>query len=191
MYKLSINGVNIGSHYFEGTYYTPNTNLFIGGLSSAQSYQIKLEPIDGMYQAYAPTYVAFNGNNWTNDDAFNPGWPMVYDIDGFQIYADQISWIPPKANNSPLISIRDRGDEYEFAMSEWDIEFKKFSIGFTHCLLFADNEFIGIIGNGTPSSYQIKKSYLKDRTLVGKTITLIAYDTPVMPGATFSFKFSG
>ena len=191
MYKLSINGVNIGSHLFEGTYYTPNTNFYIGGLSTDRSYQIKLEPIDAMYQAYAPTYVAFSGNNWTNDDSFNPGWPLVYEIEGYKIYADQSSWIPPKANKDPIISISDRGSDYVFNLIEWDIEFKKFSIGYTHCLVFADDQLIGIMGNGTPNYYPLDKSWLNGGTLVGKTITLIAYDSPVMPGATYSFKFNG
>ena len=190
MYKLSINGVNVGSHLFEGTYYTPNTNLYIGGLSSDRSYQIKLEPIDAMYQAYTPSYISFSGNDWTNDDAFNPGWPMVYEIEGYQIYADQSSWIPPKANKDPIISISDRGSEYVFNLIEWDIEFKKFSIGYTHCLIFVDDQLIGIMGNGTPNYYPLDKSWITGGTLVGKTITLIAYDSPVMPGAAYSFKFS-
>ena len=191
MYKLSINGVNVGSHYFEGTYYVLNNNFFIGGLATDKSYQIKLEPIDGVYQSYTPSYLSFSGNDWNNDNGFNPGWPLVYEIEGFKIYADQINWFPPKSNNDPVIQINDRGNQYEFILEEWDIEFKKFAIGVTHYLLFVDTDLIGMIGNGTPGYYSFDKSLIGNQTLNGKTLTLIAYDTPVFPGATFSFKYDG
>ena len=57
IYKLSINGVNFGSHFYNGTYYTTNNNIFIGGINESASYEIKLEPVDSMYQTYPPIYL--------------------------------------------------------------------------------------------------------------------------------------
>jgi len=185
IYKLSINGVNFGSHFYDGTYYTTNNNIFIGGINESASYEIKLEPVDAMYQTYPPVYLRFNGSDWTTDDSFNPGWPLVNEVGGFKIYADQNNWKPPQSTSIPKISIGDQGSSYGFTLLEWDI-----TRNYTHSLLFADNELIGILGNIPPQFIQIEKSLLADQTLNGKTITLIAFDSPVMPGASYVFEYS-
>jgi len=185
IYKLSINGVNFGSHFYNGTYYTTNNNIFIGGINESASYEIKLEPVDAMYQTYPPVYLRFNGSDWTTDDSFNPGWPLVNEVGGFKIYADQNNWKPPQSTSIPKISIGDQGSSYGFTLLEWDI-----TRNYTHSLLFADNELIGILGNIPPQFIQIEKSLLADQTLNGKTITLIAFDSPVMPGASYVFEYS-
>ena len=185
IYKLSINGVNFGSHFYNGTYYTTNNNIFIGGINESASYEIKLEPVDSMYQTYPPVYLRFDGSDWTTDDSFNPGWPLVNEVGGFKIYADQNNWKPPQSTSIPKISIGDQGSSYGFTLLEWDI-----TRNYTHSLLFADNELIGILGNIPPQFIQIEKSLLADQTLNGKTITLIAFDSPVMPGASYVFEYS-
>ena len=185
IYKLSINGVNFGSHFYNGTYYTTNNNIFIGGINESASYEIKLEPVDAMYQTYPPVYLRFNGSDWTTDDSFNPGWPLVNEVGGFKIYADQNNWKPPQSTSIPKISIGDQGSSYGFTLLEWDT-----TRNYTHSLLFADNELIGILGNIPPQFIQIEKSLLADQTLNGKTITLIAFDSPVMPGASYVFEYS-
>ena len=185
IYKLSINGVNFGSHFYNGTYYTTNNNIFIGGINESASYEIKLEPVDAMYQTYPPVYLRFDGSDWTTDDSFNPGWPLVNEVGGFKIYADQNNWKPPQSTSIPKISIGDQGSSYGFTLLEWDI-----TRNYTHSLLFADNELIGILGNIPPQFIQIEKSLLADQTLNGKTITLIAFDSPVMPGASYVFEYS-
>ena len=185
IYKLSINGVNFGSHFYNGTYYTTNNNIFIGGINESASYEIKLEPVDSMYQTYPPVYLKFDGSDWTTDDSFNPGWPLVNEVGGFKIYADQNNWKPPQSTSIPKISIGDQGSSYGFTLLEWDI-----TRNYTHSLLFADNELIGILGNIPPQFIQIEKSLLADQTLNGKTITLIAFDSPVMPGASYVFEYS-
>jgi len=185
IYKLSINGVNFGSHFYDGTYYTTNNNIFIGGINESATYEIKLEPVDAMYQTYPPVYLRFNGSDWTTDDNFNPGWPLVNEVDGFKIYADQNNWKPPQSTSIPKISIGDQGSSYGFTLLEWDI-----TRNYTHSLLFADNELIGILGNIPPQFIQLEKSLLADQTLNGKTITLIAFDSPVMPGASYVFEYS-
>ena len=185
IYKLSINGVNFGSHFYNGTYYTTNNNIFIGGINESASYEIKLEPVDSMYQTYPPVYLRFDGSDWTTDDSFNPGWPLVNEVGGFKIYADQNNWKPPQSTSIPKISIGDQGSSYGFTLLEWDI-----TRNYTHSLLFADNELIGILGNIPPQFIQIEKSLLADQTLNGKTVTLIAFDSPVMPGASYVFEYS-
>ena len=185
IYKLSINGVNFGSHFYNGTYYTTNNNIFIGGINESASYEIKLEPVDSMYQTYPPVYLRFDGSDWTTDDSFNPGWPLVNEVGGFKIYADQNNWKPPQSTSIPKLSIGDQGSSYGFTLLEWDI-----TRNYTHSLLFADNELIGILGNIPPQFIQIEKSLLADQTLNGKTITLIAFDSPVMPGASYVFEYS-
>jgi len=183
--KLSINGVNFGSHIYEGVYYTTNNNIFVGGLNESETYEIKLEPVDSMYQTYEPVYLRFSGSDWNTDDEFNPGWPLVNKIDGYEIYADQNSWNPPLSSTIPKVSIADQGSSYSFTLLEWDITNK-----YTHSLLFADDELIGILGNIPPQYIQIEKSLLADQSLIGKIITLISYDSPVMPGATYIFEYS-
>jgi hypothetical protein len=185
IYKLSINDVNFGSHFYDGTYYTTNNNIFIGGINESATYEIKLEPVDAMYQTYPPVYLRFNGSDWTTDDSFNPGWPLVNEVGGFKIYADQNNWKPPQSTSIPKISIGDQGSSYGFTLLEWDI-----TRNYTHSLLFADNELIGILGNIPPQFIQLEKSLLADQTLNGKTITLIAFDSPVMPGASYVFEYS-
>ena len=183
--KLSINGVNFGSHLYDRVYYTTNNNIFVGGLNESETYEIKLEPVDSMYQTYEPVYLRFSGSDWNTDDEFNPGWPLVNKIEGYEIYADQNSWNPPLSSTIPKVSIADQGSSYGFTLLEWDITNK-----YTHSLLFADDELVGILGNIPPQFIQIEKSLLADQSLIGKTITLISYDSPVMPGATYIFEYS-
>ncbi len=184
MYKLSINGVNFGSHLFDGSYYTTNNNIFVGGLNEASSYEIKLEPVDSMYQTYQPVYLTFTGSDWDNDDNFNPGWPLVNEVEGYKIYADQNSWRSPQAETTPKISIADQGVAYAFSLLDWSISTK-----YTHIMLFVNDELVSILGNNLPQYIQIEKSLISQQTLNEKIITLVVYDSPIAPGVAYSFEY--
>jgi len=183
-YKLNLNGINIGSHEYEGEYYHPNDTLVIEGIDENQNYKLEVFVVDSIGQTYGPAIYSFNGMDWTNDNFFATDDTKCAEIQRFTIYCyqDQIKY--PISLSNPSIEIVDRGNDFLIRMNSWEIASRRGWVGYSHILLFVDGKLRQIHGNGVPWEHGISKD------IIGKEITLIAFDTIARPGAAYTFKVS-
>ncbi len=183
-YKVYINGVNIGSHEYEGEYYHPNNVMVLKGLLEDTNYNLEIYVVDAIGQMYGPARYSFNGMDWDNDNTFATGDTNCANIERYTIYCyqDQIKF--PTALSAPEIEILDRGNDYLFSLNNWEIASRRGWVGYTHILLFVEGKLRLILGNGIPQQHGISKD------IVGKEITLVAFDSFARPGASYTFKFT-
>ena len=183
-YKVYINGVNIGSHEYEGEYYHPNNVMVFKGLLEDTNYNLEIYVVDAIGQTYGPARYSFNGMDWDNDNTFATGDTNCANIERYTIYCyqDQIKF--PTALSAPEIEILDRGNDYLFSLNNWEIASRRGWVGYTHILLFVEGKLRLILGNGIPQQHGISKD------IVGKEITLVAFDSFARPGASYTFKFT-
>ena len=183
-YKVYINGVNIGSHEYEGEYYHPNNLMVLKGLLEDTNYNLEIYVVDAIGQTYGPARYSFNGMDWDNDNTFATGDTNCANIERYTIYCyqDQIKF--PTALSAPEIEILDRGNDYLFSLNNWEIASRRGWVGYTHILLFVEGKLRLILGNGIPQQHGISKD------IVGKEITLVAFDSFARPGASYTFKFT-
>ena len=183
-YKVYINGVNIGSHEYEGEYYHPNNVMVLKGLLEDTNYNLEIYVVDAIGQTYGPARYSFNGMDWDNDNTFATGDTNCANIERYTIYCyqDQIKF--PTALSAPEIEILDRGNDYLFSLNNWEIASRRGWVGYTHILLFVEGKLRLILGNGIPQQHGISKD------IVGKEITLVAFDSFARPGASYTFKFT-
>ena len=182
-YKVYINGVNIGSHEYEGEYYHPNNTMVLRGLSEDENYKFEIFVVDAIGQTYGPAQYSFRGMDWDNDNTFASDDTKCANIQQYTIYCyqDQIKF--PTALSAPEIEILDRGNDYLLRLVNWEIASRRGWVGYSHILLFVEGKLRLILGNGIPQEHPISN-------IVGKKITLIAFDSFARPGAAYSFKFS-
>ena len=182
-YKVYINGVNIGSHEYEGEYYHPNNTMVLRGLSEDENYKFELFVVDAIGQTYGPAQYSFSGMDWDNDNTFASDDTKCANIQKYTIYCyqDQIKF--PTALSAPNIEILDRGNDYLFRLVNWEIASRRGWVGYSHILLFVEDKLRLILGNGIPQEHPISN-------IVGKKITLVAFDSFARPGAAYSFNFS-
>ena len=182
-YKVYINGVNIGSHEYEGEYYHPNNTMVLRGLSEDENYKFEIFVVDAIGQTYGPAQYSFSGMDWDNDNTFASDDTKCANIQQYTIYCyqDQIKF--PTALSAPEIEILDRGNDYLLRLVNWEIASRRGWVGYSHILLFVEDKLRLILGNGIPQEHPISN-------IVGKKITLIAFDSFARPGAAYSFKFS-
>ena len=182
-YKVYINGVNIGSHEYEGEYYHPNNTMVLRGLSEDENYKFEIYVVDAIGQTYGPAQYSFSGMDWDNDNTFASDDTKCANIQQYTIYCyqDQIKF--PTALSAPEIEILDRGNDYLLRLVNWEIASRRGWVGYSHILLFVEDKLRLILGNGIPQEHPISN-------IVGKKITLIAFDSFARPGAAYSFKFS-
>lgn len=183
-YKVYINGVNIGSHEYEGEYYHPNNVMVLKGLLEDTNYNLEIYVVDAIGQMYGPARYSFNGMDWDNDNTFATDDTNCANIERYTIYCyqDQIKF--PTALSAPEIEILDRGNDYLFRLNNWEIASRRGWVGYTHILLFVEGKLRLILGNGIPQQHGISKD------IVGKEITLVAFDSFARPGASYTFKFT-
>lgn len=183
-YKIYLNGVNIGSHEYEGDYYHPNNTLVLKGLSEDKDYTLEIYVVDVIGQTYGPARYAFSGMDWDNDNTFATGDTSCTKIQEYTIYcyADHIKY--PVSLSNPEIEIIDRGNDYLFRLNNWEIASRRGWVGYTHILLFVDGKLNLILGNGLPQEHSISKGIL------GREITLLAFDTFARPGSSYTFRFN-
>lgn len=182
-YKVYINGVNIGSHEYEGEYYHPNNTMVLRGLSEDENYKFEIFVVDAIGQTYGPAQYSFSGMDWDNDNTFASDDTKCANIQQYTIYCyqDQIKF--PTALSAPDIEILDRGNDYLFRLVNWEIASRRGWVGYSHILLFVEDKLRLILGNGIPQEHPISN-------IVGKKITLVAFDSFARPGAAYSFNFS-
>ena len=183
-YKVYINGVNIGSHEYEGEYYHPNNVMVLKGLLEDTNYNLEIYVVDAIGQMYGPARYSFNGMDWDNDNTFATDDTNCANIERYTIYCyqDQIKF--PTALAAPEIEILDRGNDYLFRLNNWEIASRRGWVGYTHILLFVEGKLRLMLGNGIPQQHGISKD------IVGKEVTLVAFDSFARPGASYTFKFT-
>lgn len=183
-YKVYINGVNIGSHEYEGEYYHPNNVMVLKGLLEDTNYNLEIYVVDAIGQMYGPARYSFNGMDWDNDNTFATDDTNCANIERYTIYCyqDQIKF--PTALSAPEIEILDRGNDYLFRLNNWEIASRRGWVGYTHILLFVEGKLRLMLGNGIPQQHGISKD------IVGKEVTLVAFDSFARPGASYTFKFT-
>jgi hypothetical protein len=183
-YKVYINGVNIGSHEYEGEYYHPNNVMVLKGLLEDTNYNLEIYVVDAIGQMYGPARYSFNGMDWDNDNTFATDDTNCANIERYTIYCyqDQIKF--PTALAAPEIEILNRGNDYLFRLNNWEIASRRGWVGYTHILLFVEGKLRLMLGNGIPQQHGISKD------IVGKEITLVAFDSFARPGASYTFKFT-
>lgn len=183
-YKVYINGINIGSHEYEGEYYHPNNVMVLKGLLEDTNYNLEIYVVDAIGQMYGPARYSFNGMDWDNDNTFATDDTNCANIERYTIYCyqDQIKF--PTALSAPEIEILDRGNDYLFRLNNWEIASRRGWVGYTHILLFVEGKLRLMLGNGIPQQHGISKD------IVGKEITLVAFDSFARPGASYTFKFT-
>jgi len=182
-YKVYINGVNIGSHEYEGEYYHPNNTMVLKGLSEDENYILEIFIVDAIGQTYGPAQYPLSGMDWDNDNTFASDDTKCANIQKYTIYCyqDQIKY--PTALSAPEIEILDRGNDYLFRLINWEIASRRGWVGYSHILLFVDDNLRLILGNGIPQEFPISN-------IAGLKITLVAFDSFARPGASYTFKFS-
>ena len=182
-YKVYINGVNIGSHEYEGEYYHPNNTMVLKGLSEDENYILEIFVVDAIGQTYGPAQYPLSGMDWDNDNTFASDDTKCANIQKYTIYCyqDQIKY--PTALSAPEIEILDRGNDYLFRLINWEIASRRGWVGYSHILLFVDDNLRLILGNGIPQEHPISN-------IAGLKITLVAFDSFARPGASYTFKFS-
>jgi len=182
-YKVYINGVNIGSHEYEGEYYHPNNTMVLKGLSEDENYILEIFIVDAIGQTYGPAQYPLSGMDWDNDNTFASDDTKCANIQKYTIYCyqDQIKY--PTALSAPEIEILDRGNDYLFRLINWEIASRRGWVGYSHILLFVDDNLRLILGNGIPQEHPISN-------IAGLKITLVAFDSFARPGASYTFKFS-